>query len=87
MHIKKDYNMLKNKVLIDSDEKVIDDLALNEMIPKELYGELINTNSNIDKTLINNKIPLCFFYTRLALEGKIKYNSKEYLNNIEKIDK
>lgn len=86
MHIKKDYSMLKNKVLIDSDEKEIDELALNEMIPKDIYEKLINSNLNIEKTLYKNKIPLDFFYTRLAFEGKIKYNSKEYLNHIEKID-
>lgn len=86
MHIKKDYNMLKNKVLIDSDENEIDELALNEMIPKDLYNELLKSKLNIDDTLNRHKIPLSFFYTRLALEGRIKYNSKEYLSHIEKID-
>ena len=78
--------MLKNKVLIDSDEKVIDELALNEMIPKDLYESLLKSDLDIEKTLHKNKIPLNFFYTRLAFEGKIKYNSKKYLNHIEKIN-
>ena len=56
------------------------------MIPKKLYDELLESNLNVDDVLNSYKIPLCFFYTRLALEGRIKYNSKEYLSHIEKID-
>lgn len=85
MHIKKDYNMLKNKIHINVDEDSIDDLALDEMIPKDIYSEILNDYPNKDKIALNNKIPLCFLYTRLAKEGRIKYSSKEYIDNCEKI--
>lgn len=86
MHIKKDFNMLKNKIYITEDESKIDELAVDEMIPKMIYKKILEDYSNKDKIAKDNKIPLCFLYTRLAKEGIIKYNSKEYLNNIEKID-
>ena len=86
MHIKKDFNMLKNKIYITEDESKIDELALEEMIPKIIYKKILEDYSNKDKIAKDNKIPLCFLYTRLAKDGIIKYNSKEYLNNIEKID-
>ena len=86
MHIKKDFNMLKNKIYITEDESKIDELALDEMIPKMIYKKILEDYSNKDKIAKDNKIPLCFLYTRLAKDGIIKYNSKEYLNNIEKID-
>ena len=87
MHIKKDFNMLKNKIYINEDEDNIDKLALEEMIPGSVYKNIIEDYSNKDKIAKNNKIPLCFLYTRLAKEGIIKYNSNEYMSNIEKIDK
>ena len=86
MHIKKEFNMLKNKIYITEDESKIDELALDEMIPKMIYKKILEDYSNKDKIAKENKIPLCFLYTRLAKDGIIKYNSKEYLNNIEKID-
>jgi len=86
MHIKKDFNMLKNKIYITEDESKIDELALDEMIPKIIYKKILEDYSNKDKIAKDNKIPLCFLYTRLAKDGIIKYNSKEYLNNIERID-
>ena len=87
MHIKKDFNMLKNKIYINEDEDNIDKLALEEMIPGSVYKNIIEDYSNKDKIAKNNKIPLCFLYTRLAKERIIKYNSNEYMSNIEKIDK
>ena len=86
MHIKKDFNMLKNKIYINEDESKIDELALEEMIPKMIYKKILEDYSNKDKIAKDNKIPLCFLYTRLAKDGIIKYNSKEYIRNIEKID-
>lgn len=86
MHIKKDFNMLKNKIYITEDESKIDELALDEMIPKMIYKKILEDYSNKDKIAKDNKIPLCFLYTRLAKDRIIKYNSKEYLNNIERID-
>ena len=86
MHIKKEFNMLKNKIYITEDESKIDELALDEMIPKMIYKKILEDYSNKDKIAKENKIPLCFLYTRLAKEGIIKYNSNEYLNNIERID-
>ena len=86
MHIKKDFNMLKNKIYINENEEKIDELALEEMIPNIIYKKILEDYSNRDKIALANKIPLCFLYTRLAKEEIIKYNSKEYLNNIERID-
>ena len=86
MHIKKEFNMLKNKIYITEDESKIDELALEEMIPKIIYKKILEDYSNKDKIAKDNKIPLCFLYTRLSKDGIIKYNSKEYLNNIERID-
>ena len=86
MHIKKDFNMLKNKIYITEDESKIDELALDEMIPKIIYKKILEDYSNKDKIAKDNKIPLCFLYTRLSKDGIIKYNSKEYISNIEKID-
>jgi len=86
MHIKKDFNMLKNKIYISEDEESIDKLALEEMLPGSVYKSILDNYSNRDKIAKENKIPLCFLYTRLAKEGIIKYNSNEYISNIEKID-
>lgn len=87
-HLKRDYNMLKSKVVIeeDSDEDEIDSLALNMMIDDKVYNEIINDYNNREEIAKKNKIPLCFLYSRLAKEGRIKYTSKDYINNIEKID-
>ena len=85
MHIKKDYNMLKNKIIIDNDENEIDELALNEMIPNNIYLEILNNQSQIKNISIENNIPLCFIYTRLAKEGIISYSSKDYINNCERL--
>lgn len=78
--------MLKNKIYINENEEKIDELALEEMIPNIIYKKILEDYSNRDKIALANKIPLCFLYTRLAKEKIIKYNSKEYLNNIERID-
>ena len=85
MHIKKDYNMLKNKVFIDDDEKEIDEMALEEMIPEKIYNIILNNYNDRNKIALDNQIPLSFLYSRLAKDGIIKYTSNEYRNNIEKI--
>lgn len=85
-HIKKDFNALKKNTLVDdNDEDEMDELALNEMISNSLYDEILSNYSNREEICKKNNIPLCFLYTRLAKEGVISYNSKEYLNNLEKI--
>ena len=86
MHVKKDYNMLKNKTIIDNDENNIDELALNEMISNDVYKQILKDYNNRDTIAKKNNIPLCFLYTRLAIENKISYKSREYLNHIEKIN-
>ena len=86
MHIKKDYNSLRKKTIINTDEDEIDTLALNEMIDEKTYDLIINNYEDRDKICKNNKIPLSFLYTRLALNGKIKYSSKEYIDHIEMIE-
>ena len=85
MHVKKDYNLLKKTTVVDTDEKDIDNLALNEMINERIYKKILDDYVNREKIAKENNIPLCFLYTRLAKEGKITYNSLDYLNNIEKI--
>ena len=79
IHLKKDYNKLKSKTMVEEDdnEKNIDLLALNLMIENELY-EKIKNDSKRDKVAIENNIPLCFLYSRLAYDGIISYKSKEY---------
>ncbi|MBO6145654.1 MAG: helix-turn-helix domain-containing protein [Bacilli bacterium] len=88
IHLKKDYNKLKNKTIIEDDnsENDIDSLALSEMIPEDVYEEIINNYENREIIAKRNNIPLCFLYSRLAKENKIGYKSKEYINNREKID-
>ena len=85
MHIKRDFNMLKKTTIVDDDEKDIDNMSLDEMIPSDIYKAILKDYSNRDIIAKKNNIPLCFLYTRLAKEGKIDYNSKDYLNNIERI--
>ena len=84
-HLKKDYNKLKNKTIVEDDESEIDEFALNKMIDKKVYEQILNNYENKDKIARENNVPLCFLYSRLAFEKRIKYNSKEYLNNIERI--
>ena len=86
MHLKKDYNKLKNKTLIEEDnEDDMDKLAIQCMIPDKVYNEIINNYDNKDNIAIKNNIPLCFLYTRLAKEGKISYKSREYLEHVERM--
>lgn len=87
-HIKRDYNKLKNKIIVNNEEnseKEIDEYALNQMIPSNIWKEILENISLKEKICIKNNIPLCFLYSRLAREGIISYKSKEYNNNREKI--
>ena len=87
-HVKTNFNKAKSKVIIETDdnyEKECDLYALNQMINSNIYDSIINNMKDRDKLCKKYNIPLCFLYTRLAYDGYIKYNSKEYLDNLEKI--
>ncbi len=89
-HVKTNYNMAKNKVIIASDEenefeKKADVFAINNMINDLVWNKII---LNLDKKEFiahENNIPLCFLYSRLAYENIIKYSSKEYNQHKEMI--
>ncbi len=86
-HIKTDYNQAKNKILISdlNNEDKCDEFALNAMISKEVWQEILQNYDAKNKICQAHKIPLCFLYSRLAYAGYIKYNSKEYNNYKEVI--
>lgn len=87
-HVKSDYNIAKNKTIIEDDstkEDLCDIFALNQMIPEDIWQEIISNYSRKEEICIKNKIPLCFLYSRLAHDGKITYTSKEYNSHREKI--
>lgn len=71
--------------LLDIYEKEIDAYALNEMIPSNIWNKIKENKNNITKLCIENNIPLCFVYSRMAYEGLISYNSKEYNEHKERI--
>ena len=85
MHLKSDYNRLKSKTIVDEDdsESEMDKLALNEMIDDKTYKYILDHYFAKEEIAKDNKIPLSFLYSRLAKEGKISYNSQEYLKNKE----
>ncbi len=85
-HIKKDYNRLKSKIIIDdNDEKEIDNYALNQMIPSDIWKDIINNSKNREEICKRNNIPLCFLYSRLAYEKLISYKSIDYNTHKEMI--
>ena len=71
--------------LLDIYEKEIDAYALNEMIPSNIWNTIKENKNNITKLCIENNIPLCFVYSRMAYEGLISYNSNEYNEHKERI--
>ena len=71
--------------LLDIYEKEINAYALNEMIPSNIWNTIKENKNNITKLCIENNIPLCFVYSRMAYEGLISYNSKEYNEHKERI--
>ena len=64
-------------------EKRCDNFALDKMINNRIWQKILNDYANKEEICKDNNIPLCFMYSRLAYLGKIKYNSKEYLNHKE----
>ena len=84
----KDYNRLKNKIIINDDdnEKDIDNYALNEMIDSNTWNKIKVNINDLEHICRENNIPLCFAYSRLAYEGIISYGSKEYNEHKEKIN-
>jgi HTH-type transcriptional regulator/antitoxin HigA len=87
-HVKTHFNMLKSKTVVHSDdmEDEMDEFALEKMIPKKIYDVLNNNNVNVKDICNKNNIPLSFYYSRLAYEGKISYNSKKLLDSHIKIN-
>ena len=87
-HVKSDYNKAKSKIIINEEEeseKKMDDFSLNEMIPLNIWKQIINNLDNAEEICNENSIPLCFLYSRLAYEKIIPCNSKEYNEHREKI--
>lgn len=87
-HIKSDYNKLKNKIMVNNEEtseKEMDNFALNQMIPDNIWNNVKIDPLEREKICKDNNIPLCFLYSRLAYEGIISYKSKEYNNHKEVI--
>lgn len=88
-HVKTNYNKAKSKVIIDGEdeiEKRADAFAINQMISEKIYNEIMNNYYDREIICKREKIPLCFLYSRLAKEEKIKYNDKLYINNREPIE-
>ena len=88
-HVKSDYNKAKSKVIIDGDdslEKRANLFAANQMIDEKIYSEILENIDDKEKICRNNNIPLCFLYSRLAHDKKIKYTDKLYLDSREKIE-
>ena len=87
-HIKSDYNVLKNKIIVDdgdSKEQKADLFAINQMIKPSVWDLIINNYSEKENICNINNIPLCFLYSRLAKEGYISYSSDEYQSHRVKI--
>lgn len=82
-HIKTNYNQAKAKIMISDeyDEEKADNYALNKMIDENVWNDILKNIDNRETICLNNKIPLCFMYSRLAKEGYIKYNDKNLLKN------
>lgn len=89
-HVKSDYNRGKNKIIVDDGELDVeskaDKFAIEQMISSEVWNNILNDYDNKDKICLDNKIPLCFMYSRLARENIISYSSKEYNIHKEKIN-
>lgn len=88
-HIKSDYNIAKNKIIIEDDESNEEDkcdkFALDQMIPNSIWQKIQVKSKEKDKICLDNNIPLCFLYSRLAYEKLIAYSSKDYVSHREKI--
>ena len=85
-HVKRDFNMAKNKIVVDAENEVaIDNQALNWMIPQNIWEDIKNNLEDVASICYNNNIPVCFATSRLAKEKIISYKSKLYLTNREPI--
>lgn len=87
-HVKSDYNMLKNKIIIDDGtdiESKADEFALNQMIDENIWNKILSNYEMKEEICKENLIPLSFLYSRLAYNNYIKYSSKEYNEHKEKI--
>jgi len=86
-HIKTHYNRLINKIVeFDNEEKEADAFSFNQMIPRKIWDIINECYDERERICLENNIPLCFLYSRLAYEKKISYSSKEYNEHIEKIN-
>lgn len=85
-HIKTHYNKLINKLMVlEEDEESADKFSLDMMIPNDIWNKIQSNYEEKENICLDNKIPLCFLYSRLAYENIINYNSKEYQEHMEKI--
>ena len=93
-HIKTDYNKAKSKIIIEDDENEIIDnetkidlFAITAMIDSKIWEEIkiCKSYNQMETICKQNKIPLCFLYSRLAKENMIKYNDALYIKNRESI--
>lgn len=85
-HIKTNYNKLINKIHVeDSEEDDMDKFALDKMIDDSIWSKIVDDYKNEIKDFSKYEISLSFICSRLAYEGIIKYSSKLYRENIERI--
>lgn len=84
-HIKRDYNMLLSKIYMDTKDNEIDAFALKMMISDKEWDKVVKDFKDGVRDFSNYKISQSFIYSRLAYEGYIKYSSKLYQSNIERI--
>ena len=90
-HIKKHYNMAKNRYLIDGEdnlEKEADEFAFDKMIPNKIWKEIISSDNIEKKSIevsIDYNIPMCFIVRSLAASKYISYSGSFYNNYVERI--
>ena len=80
-HCRSDYNEAKSKVIVEGDEKKelrADNFAINTMISKDIWEEIVKDYSEKNLKLISEKykIPMSFIVGRLAKLNYIKYTDK-----------
>ena len=80
-HCRSDYNEAKSKVIVEGDEKKelrADNFAINTMISKDIWEEIVKDYSENNLKMISSKykIPMSFIVGRLAKLNYIKYTNK-----------
>lgn len=80
-HCRSDYNEAKSKVIVEGNEKKelrADNFAINTMISKDIWEEIIKDYSENNLKFISEKykIPMSFIVGRLAKLNYIKYTDK-----------